>query len=161
MTDRLVIALAQLNPVVGDIAGNVRRILDAWEEASRLGADIVVTPELSLSGYPPEDLVLKPFFLDAIRDAVGGLAEATAKGGAALIIGAPWRPDEHLSVPEHDSVRRLACNAALVLDGGKVTSEARCQVPWMSGAFGSDCLSARIFGSLTSSSASKNPGRNC
>ena len=89
MTDRLTIAMAQINPTVGDIDGNVERILAAREKA--LGADLVVYSELVLCGYPPEDLVLKPFFQDKVEQAVGRLAEATADGDAALLIGAPWR----------------------------------------------------------------------
>ena len=60
MTDRLTIAMAQINPTVGDIDGNVERILAAREKAPR--ADLVVYSELVICGYPPEDLVLKPFF---------------------------------------------------------------------------------------------------
>ncbi|WP_366654808.1 NAD+ synthase [Fodinicurvata sp. EGI_FJ10296] len=130
MTDRLAIALAQINPTVGDIDGNIERILNARAEAARQGADVVVTPELSVSGYPPEDLVMKPFFLDAIRSAVDKLAAATADGGPALIVGAPWRPDQHLVLPDEGDQRRIACNAAIVLDGGAITAvRAKVELP--------------------------------
>ena len=66
MPDTLAIALAQINPTVGDIAGNVAKIAAARAEAARGGADLVVYPELVLSGYPPEDLVLKPAFQEEI-----------------------------------------------------------------------------------------------
>ena len=70
MTDRLAIALAQLNPTVGGVEGNVERILKARAEAARLGADLMLASELVVSGYPPEDLVLKPAFVDAAMAAV-------------------------------------------------------------------------------------------
>ena len=108
MTDRLTIALAQINPTVGDIEGNADRILAARDKA--VGADLVVYTELVLCGYPPEDLVLKPFFQDKIEQAVNRLAEATADGGAALLIGTPWRSGEYLH------------NAVLLLDKGSVAS---------------------------------------
>ena len=67
------IALAQLDQVVGDLAGNARRILDAAGAARRGGASLVVTPELSLCGYPPEDLLLRPAFLDACESELAAL----------------------------------------------------------------------------------------
>ncbi|NKB57472.1 MAG: NAD+ synthase [Alphaproteobacteria bacterium] len=108
MTDRLTIALAQINPTVGDIEGNADRILAARDKAK--GADLVVYSELVLCGYPPEDLVLKPFFQDKVEQAVGRLAAATADGGSALLVGAPWRNEGRLH------------NAVLLLDGGAVVS---------------------------------------
>ena len=108
MTDRLAIALAQVNPTVGDIAGNIARVREARAEAG--DADLVVFPELVVSGYPPEDLVLKPAFQEAIERAVAEYAGETADGGPAVIIGAPWRKDGALY------------NAALLLDGGKIAA---------------------------------------
>jgi len=89
-TDRLAIAIGQLNPIVGDIAGNADKARRARAEAARSGADIVALPELFLSGYPPEDLVLKPAFQAACRAKVEELARETANGGPALLIGTPW-----------------------------------------------------------------------
>jgi len=89
-TDRLAIAIGQLNPTVGDIAGNAEKARRARAEAARSGADIVALPELFLSGYPPEDLVLKPAFQAACRAKVEELARETANGGPALLIGTPW-----------------------------------------------------------------------
>jgi NAD+ synthase len=96
MTDRLKIAVAQLNPVVGDIAGNTERARKGRAEAARLGADLVVFSELFLAGYPPEDLVLKPAFQAAAMRAVETLAAETADGGPAVLIGSPWREDDRL-----------------------------------------------------------------
>ncbi|MEX0589607.1 MAG: NAD+ synthase [Xanthobacteraceae bacterium] len=89
--DKLAIAVAQLNPTVGDIAGNTEKARRARREAA--GADIVVFPELYISGYPPEDLVLKPAFQAACRSAIETLARETAEGGPALLIGTPWLED--------------------------------------------------------------------
>ncbi len=108
MTDRLAIAIAQINPTVGDVAGNADRIRHARAEAG--SADLVVFPELVLSGYPPEDLVLKPAFQDGCRDACEALAKETADGGPALLVGLPWRENGRLY------------NAVALLDGGEVAA---------------------------------------
>src|SRR5215211_7114382 len=89
-TDTLAITLAQMNPTVGDIAGNAAKVRRARAMATRDGADLVVFPELFIAGYPPEDLVLKPRFLAACRSAVEALARDTADEGPALLIGSPW-----------------------------------------------------------------------
>ena len=68
------IAMAQLNQKLGDLKGNEHALLDAIGEGRRDGAAIVVTPELSLCGYPPEDLVLRPAFLDACATELTALA---------------------------------------------------------------------------------------
>jgi NAD+ synthase len=95
-TDRLAIAIGQLNPTVGDIAGNADTARRARAEAARSGADIVALPELFLSGYPPEDLVLKPAFQAACRAKIEELARETAGGGPALLIGTPWLEERKL-----------------------------------------------------------------
>ena len=90
MTKELGIALAQINPTVGNISGNLNLIRNARKEA--IGScDIVVTGELSVSGYPPEDLVLKPAFLEMIEQQIKKLALETNDGGPALIVDTPWR----------------------------------------------------------------------
>src|SRR4029453_13169148 len=86
-TDRLAIAIGQINPIVGDITGNADKARRARAEAA--GADLVALSELFLSGYPPEDLVLKPAFQAACRAKVEELARETADGGPALLIGTP------------------------------------------------------------------------
>ncbi len=87
---QFVITLAQLNPVVGDVGGNLARARAARAQAAADGAAVVVFSELFLAGYPPEDLVLKPAFQAACRAAVETLARETADGGPAVLIGTPW-----------------------------------------------------------------------
>ena len=89
-TDALAIAIAQLDPTVGDIAGNAAKARAARAAAAAEGADIVALPELFLSGYPPEDLVLKPALQAACRAKIEELAAETADGGPAVLIGTPW-----------------------------------------------------------------------
>src|SRR6266700_3692983 len=88
--DRLAIAVAQLNPTVGDLAGNAKKARAARASAQRDGADLVAFPELFIAGYPPEDLVLKPAFQAACRTTIEELARETADGGPAMLIGSPW-----------------------------------------------------------------------
>jgi NAD+ synthase len=94
--DRLAIAVAQLNPTVGDVAGNLQCARQARAQAARDGADLIAFSELFLAGYPPEDLVLKPAFQAACRAAVETLAAETADGGPAVLIGTPWVEDGKL-----------------------------------------------------------------
>src|SRR6202012_5668834 len=94
--DRLAIAVAQLNPVVGDISGNLQRARTARVAAARDGADLIAFSELFIAGYPPEDLVLKPAFQAACRAAVETLARETADGGPGVLIGTPWVEDGKL-----------------------------------------------------------------
>ena len=88
--DRLKLALAQLNPVVGDIEGNLEKAREARAALSKTGADLIVFTELFLTGYPLEDLVLKPALQHAAREACEALARDTADGGPALLMGLPW-----------------------------------------------------------------------
>ncbi|WP_349361013.1 NAD+ synthase [Stappia sp.] len=105
---RLRLAVAQLNPTVGDVAGNLERARAARGEAAAQGADLVLFSELFLSGYPPEDLVLKPAFVAACRAALDALAAETADGGPGVIVGLPWREGD------------LLHNAVALLDGGRI-----------------------------------------
>src|SRR5258707_6183606 len=88
--DRLAITIAQLNPIVGDVAGNADKARGARARAAAAGADLVLLPELFICGYPPEDLVLKPALQAACRAAVEQLARETADGGPAVLICTPW-----------------------------------------------------------------------
>src|ERR1700733_13361177 len=107
-SDRLAIAVAQLNPVVGDVLGNLERARSGRAQAARAGADIIAFSELFIAGYPPEDLVLKPAFQAACRTAIETLARETDDGGSAVLIGAPWVEDGKLY------------NAYALLAGGRI-----------------------------------------
>src|SRR6202047_3363141 len=106
--DRLAIAVAQLNPIVGDVAGNPQRPRAARAVAAKDRADVVAFSELFIAGYPPEDLVLKPAFQAACRAAVETLARETGDGGPAVLIGTPWVEDGKLH------------NAYALLAGGRI-----------------------------------------
>src|SRR6266699_3241427 len=108
MTDRLTIALAQLNPIMGDFPGNLARARAARAQAQAAGADLILFSELYITGYPPEDLVLKPAFQADAREAVEAFAKDTADGGPAVLIGTPWLKDGSLY------------NAVAYLDSGAV-----------------------------------------
>ena len=118
MADTLRIALAQINLHVGAVRDNLARLSRARAEAARLGADLVVTPELSIAGYPPEDLIRKPAFVAACEAAIADLAAETADGGPAILVGGPWRNGEALH------------NCAWLLDGGRVAARrAKHELP--------------------------------
>ncbi len=108
ITDKVCIALAQLNPAVGDVAGNAALALRAREEAAALGADLLVFSELFITGYPPEDLILKPAFRAAARASIENLAADTANEGPAMLIGTPWEEGGKVY------------NAVALLDRGKI-----------------------------------------
>ena len=110
MTDTLRIALGQLNPKVGDISGNLARARDARAQGAALGADLVVLSELFITGYPPEDLILKPAFQEAAEAAIRELAADTANGGPALLLGTPWRDNGGFY------------NAAALLEDGEISA---------------------------------------
>src|SRR4051795_13401357 len=107
---KLTITLAQLNPTVGDVAGNAAKARAARKQASADRADLIVFPELFIAGYPPEDLVLKPAFQAACRSAVEDLARETADGGPAVLIGSPWVDGGKLY------------NACALLDEGRISA---------------------------------------
>jgi NAD+ synthase len=88
------LALAQLNPTVGDIKGNAELVRSARRQAAEAGADLVAFSELVVTGYPPEDLVLRPSVLEATRLAIEALAAETADGGPALLVTAPLKTDD-------------------------------------------------------------------
>nr|WP_321250275.1 NAD+ synthase [uncultured Ruegeria sp.] len=110
MADRFRITLAQLNPVVGDIDGNADKALAAWAQGRDAKADLVALPEMFITGYNTQDLILKPVFHQAAMAAVESLAERCADG-PALAIGGPWVEDGKLF------------NAYLILKGGRISSK--------------------------------------
>ncbi len=111
MTDKLRIALAQLNPTVGDLAGNLEKAVEARRAAALEGADLIVFSELFLAGYPPEDLVLKPAFQRASMAAAAELARQTVDGGPGVLIGTPWVEEGRLH------------NAVVYLDHGEIRGQ--------------------------------------
>jgi NAD+ synthase len=113
MADHFRIALAQLNPVMGDIAGNLARARACRAKVARQlgGADVILFSELFIVGYSPEDLVLKPALQDDARAAVEELARDTEDGGPAILMGAPWVEADKLY------------NAMLLLDGGRIAAK--------------------------------------
>jgi NAD+ synthase len=106
--DKFTLALAQLNPVAGDIEGNVKRAREARARAAQAGADLIAFTELYLTGYPIEDLVLKPALQLAAREACEALARDTADGGPAMLMGLPWGEPP------------FVYNAVALLDGGRI-----------------------------------------
>src|SRR5437868_5452352 len=104
------ITRAQLNPPVGDVASNAAKARAARDKALADGSDLLLLPELFITDYPPEDLVLKPAFQAACREAVEALARETAGGGPAVLIGTPWVEEGKLY------------NACALLDGGRIAA---------------------------------------
>src|SRR6201988_3052919 len=107
---KFTITFAQFTPTVGDVPGNAVKARPAREKAKADGADLVVLPELFITGYPPEDLVLKPALQSACRAAIEELARESAGGGPAMLIGTPWVEDGKLY------------NACALLDDGRIAA---------------------------------------
>ncbi|HKX92707.1 MAG TPA: NAD+ synthase [Sphingomicrobium sp.] len=110
MTERLRIAFAQMNQRVGDLAGNAAAMLDMRRKAAAQGADLLLCPELQLTGYPPEDLVLKPEFVRRTMECAERLVDATAEPGPAVLVGTII----------HEG--GLNYNAIVLGDGGRITA---------------------------------------
>jgi len=91
MTNSLKIALLQANPTVGDVAGNRDLVLKGLARGEKDGADLIIFPELVTTGYPPEDLILKPAFREEAAEVLRELAKATKPGGPAALVGAPYK----------------------------------------------------------------------
>src|SRR5690606_20421179 len=109
--DTFRIAIAQLNPTVGDIAGNLAKAREARVQAAAMGADLILFTELFIAGYPPEDLVQKPAFVAACEEAIFEFARETQDGGPGVVIGTPVKRPSGVH------------NAVVVLDDGEVTAE--------------------------------------
>jgi NAD+ synthase len=114
---RLSIALAQLNPTVGDIAGNAALVRRARQNAAALGADLVVFPELVLVGYPPEDLVLRPALVQAAAAVLSDLQQESAGGGPGLVVTLPWAQEGRVY------------NAVALVAGGRVDLRFKHDLP--------------------------------
>src|SRR5271169_6577086 len=99
------VALCQINPTVGDLKGNATKVLSFVEKASKLRPDIIVFPELAVTGYPPEDLLLKPQFIDDTFAALNEIRENT--GDAVVVTGFVDRKDD-------------IYNAAAILHNGRL-----------------------------------------
>jgi NAD+ synthase len=110
MPDTLKITLAQLNQSVGDLAANAAAMLAARERAAKVGSDLIVFPELQLIGYPPEDLILKPALIERAAAELEKMADATADGGPAMLVGSVFVQDGALH------------NGVALLDGGKIAA---------------------------------------
>lgn len=109
MADHFRVTLAQLNPTVGDLAGNAAKARAAWEEGRKVGANLVALPEMFITGYNAQDLVMKPAFHTAAIAEVEKLA-ADCADGPALAIGCPWVEGTELF------------NAYLILKDGKIAT---------------------------------------
>ncbi|OSM01385.1 NAD+ synthase [Magnetofaba australis] len=107
---QIILALAQINPHVGDLEGNCGMMLDAAQTAKRAGADLVLFPELTLTGYPPEDLLHKPLFLERVEQQEKRLRQGLAEMGVDVLYGAPRRL-------ENGDV----LNAAMLVEDGRET----------------------------------------
>lgn len=110
------IALAQINPIVGDLPGNREKIVSYAYQAREEGADLVIFPELCVTGYPPMDLLMNPLFVDSVEAAVRAIAEEVPEE-MGVILGAP--------VQNSSDVGKRLFNAALLLEGGQVIDSVR------------------------------------
>jgi len=106
------IALAQTNTTVGDLCGNAQKVLSFAQRAAEAGAEVVAFPELTLTGYPPRDLLEKQTFLDRAEQHLEKLAADAAPLGVTLIVGTVTRRSESSGRPIY--------NTAAVVQGGRV-----------------------------------------
>lgn len=109
MENHIRITLGQLNPTVGDLAGNAQKAWSAWEEGRAAGSALVALPEMFLAGYNPQDLAMRPAFLRDVADHLSRLA-ARCSDGPALAIGAPWLEKQRVF------------NAYFILSGGSIST---------------------------------------
>ena len=130
----MIVALGQIDPTIGDFDGNRRLITAAHLDAARRGADLLVVPELALSGYPPKDLLERPAFLAAARASLEALARATARVSTDMVAGAGApglavrSPALVVGFPERlegAPTGRGVANSAAVIDGGQIVAIVR------------------------------------
>jgi NAD+ synthase (glutamine-hydrolysing) len=117
------VALAQINPTVGDFRGNTAKILEFTERAERGGADLVLFPELAICGYPPADLLEKPAFVTQCSEALGVVARATAHSGIAVITG-------YVTAAEHGAGKHVMNSAAMVRHGHVEFVQSKMLLPY-------------------------------
>jgi NAD+ synthase (glutamine-hydrolysing) len=120
---RLRLALSQANPLVGDFAGNTEKIITAAREAWDAGADLLLTGEMAVSGYPIEDLAAQPSFLRAARaavDALPGRLVAEGLGDLVVVVGHPDGPFEPRELGTSNAPTAIAQNCATVIQGGEI-----------------------------------------
>lgn len=116
------VAIAQISPVVGDFAGNLKQLERAYSQAIESGADLLLTPELGVCGYPPHDLLERPEFFERSAQALERLAALTRGKACALVAG--------LLVPSSEARGRAAQNAACVFwDGQEALRQAKSLLP--------------------------------
>jgi NAD+ synthetase len=127
------IAMVQSNPTVGDVEGNTEALMESYRQAVDRGADLVATGELALTGYPPDDLLLRPAFMHAVDDALARLA--TTVDAVPLVVGAPM-PTDPESAPAVDATiseavrtRRLSNAAVVVRAGGREAVYRKRRIP--------------------------------
>ena len=137
--------LSQLNPTVGKVSYNFKLVRESWQKAKEIQADLLVTTELITSGYPPDDLLLRPSFIIEIEKEVKNLIEFTRGQGPAIILGTPWFSDGKLY------------NASIVIDKGKIIGESLKNNLPNYGVFDEK----RFFASSNSNSLINIKGVNC
>lgn len=117
------IALAQINPTIGDFSGNVEKILNFTRNAAEGGADLVLFPELAVCGYPPADFLDKPSFVARSEEAISEIAQATAELNIASVVG--------YVTPAHPSTgKRVMNSAALIRDGEVAFVQSKMLLPF-------------------------------
>ena len=166
MTDRLAIALAQLNPTVGAVKANLAKARAACDEAAAQGADLILFPELFLSGYPPEDLVLQPSFVRACREAAEALARETGERGPASSCRRPSLMAGSSTMRWRCSMaaRSRRCASSTICRITACSTRSGCSLPGrrrgrsISRASGSACRSARTSGRKRSARRWPRPG---
>ncbi len=117
------IALAQINPTIGDFTGNVEKILDFTRRAADGGADLVLFPELAACGYPPADFLDKPSFIARSEEAVAEIAEATAELAIASIVG-------YVTPAPAGTGKRVMNSAALIREGEVAFVQSKMLLPF-------------------------------
>ena len=109
MNKKLKIALAQLNPLVGDVSGNIEKLISIRSNLNN-DVDILVAPELYVSGYPIDDLVLREDFLNLVESEINKLVQCTKDNKSAIIVGAPRKDNNHIK------------NSVFVIENGNIVS---------------------------------------